>query len=108
MDKTEIYKKQLDKIFQRLLVDKYPVISAIEFDVKNVSRPDAPAYLVNVEIFYSKILSDVPKHKRLEKIKDYFGIGYNISIHEFIVNIINYVIPERILLELNNNIISLY
>lgn len=110
MDKSEIYEKQLSKIFQRLLVDKYPVITNVEFEIEyHGSGPNFEVgnseYSIDMVIYYSTLLSDVPRHKRIQTIKDYLGINYyNGSIHGFIEGLIGYIIPEKFYLGLFNEV----
>jgi len=104
-DKSEIYKKNLSKILQKLVVDVQDVVSTIELNVKLMEDiHDKPYYDVGLVVYYSKILSSIPRHKRLQKIKEYFDIPNQSSLWEYYNDIIKYVIPERVDLGLVNDI----
>lgn len=103
-DKSELYEKQIGKILQRLVIDVHPVLSNIELKVKLRYIENQPVYDVGMTVYYSKILKDTPRHKRMSKVKDILGLPYTESLWEYYHNFIKYIIPEKIDLGLVNDI----
>jgi len=97
-DKSGVYERQLNKLVKTLVVDVYPVVHDVEVRVtknNDNSLDDDYDYTVNFYVIYSgNILDEIPRYKRLPKIKKELDLNQDTALWDFFKKYVKYVIPE--------------